>query len=133
MNSRPTVLLVEDDPDLTRFAALTLRLSGYRAVTAEDGETAILTARRERPDVIVLDLRLPRLDGWQVLAALEREPGLARVPVVLLTASANPCDRERARTAPIVDFVVKPVTADRLLDIVARALAASPAEPAQAM
>jgi CheY-like chemotaxis protein len=124
MKSRPTVLLVEDDPDLTRFADLALRLSGYRAVTAGDGATAVTTARRERPDVVVLDLGLPCLDGWQVLAALQQEPGLTHVPVVILTASANPRDRERARTARIADFVVKPVTADRLLDVVARALAA---------
>src|SRR5919198_739039 len=57
MKSRPTVLLVEDDPDLTRFADLALRLSGYRAVTAADGISAVLAARRERPDVGVLDHR----------------------------------------------------------------------------
>jgi CheY-like chemotaxis protein len=123
MKSRPTVLLVEDDPDLTRFADLALRLSGYRAVTAGDGASAILAARQVRPDVVVLDLRLPCLDGWQVLAALQHEPELARVPVVVLTASADPRDRERARTARIADFVLKPLTADRLLEVVERALA----------
>ncbi len=124
MKGRPTVLLVDDDPDLTRFAHLALRLSGYRAVTADDGEVAIRTARRERPDLVLLDLGLPRLDGWQVLTALRGEPALARVPVVILTASADPLDRERARTAAIAGFVLKPVTTDRLLDLVARALAA---------
>ena len=124
MKSRPTVLLIEDDPDLTRFADLALRLSGYRAVMAGDGESAVRTAQRERPDVVVLDLRLPRLDGWQVLAALQREPELAAVPVVILTASADPHDQERARTAGIADFVLKPLTADRLLEVVERALAA---------
>ena len=69
MKSRPTVLLVEDDPDLTRFADLALRLGGYRAVTAGDGASAVRAAQQVRPDVVVLDLRLPCLDGWQVLAA----------------------------------------------------------------
>jgi two-component system KDP operon response regulator KdpE len=124
MKGRPTVLLVEDDPDLTRFADLALRLSGYRAVTAGDGESAVRAAQRTRPDVVVLDLRLPRLDGWQVLAALQRDPELATVPVVILTASADPRDRERARTARIADFVQKPLTADRLLEVVEHALAA---------
>ena len=133
MKSRPMVLLVEDDPDLTRFADLALRLSGYRAVTAYDGESAMRAARQDRPDVVVLDLRLPGLDGWQVLAALQREPGLASVPVVILTASADPRDCERAQTARIADFVLKPLTADRLLEVVERALAAPRAAPSGAV
>ena len=124
MKSRPTVLLVEDDPDLTRFADIALRLSGYRAVTAGDGAAAVRTALQVRPDVVVLDLRLPCLDGWQVLEALQHEPELAAVPVVVLTASADPRDRERARTAHVADFVLKPLTADRLLEVVEHALAA---------
>ena len=123
MKSRPTVLLVEDDPDLTRFADLALRLGGYRAVTAGDGAAAVRAAQEMKPDVVVLDLRLPCLDGWQVLAALQEEADLSEVPVVILTASADPRDRERARTARIADFVLKPLTADRLLEVVEHALA----------
>jgi CheY-like chemotaxis protein len=99
-------------------------------VTAADGVSAVLTARRTRPDVIVLDLRLPCLDGWQVLAALQNDPALAMVPVVVLTASADPRDHARARTARVAEFVLKPLTADRLLEVVERALAAPQAATA---
>ena len=123
MASRPTVLFVEDDPDLARVAGTTLRLGGYRPVMAADGEVAVATAQRVQPDLVLLDLRLPRLDGWGVLAALQTKQALARVPVVIVTASGEPEDHERARSAGVVDYVQKPLTADRLLDLVGRALA----------
>jgi CheY-like chemotaxis protein len=122
MSARSTVLLVEDDPDLLRFAQVTLRLGGYRAVTATDGETALALAKKARPHLMVLDLRLPELDGWQVLAALRAEPKTARLPVLVLTASAGPADRERALAAGVADYLVKPVSADALLAAVERAL-----------
>ena len=122
MSYQPTVLLVEDDPDLARFAGTALRLGGYRPMMATDGEAAVATAQRVRPDVVLLDLRLPRMDGWAVLAALQDEQGLREVPVVMLTASSDPRDRQRARTERIADFVQKPITVDRLLDVVERAL-----------
>ncbi|HEY7061686.1 MAG TPA: response regulator [Chloroflexota bacterium] len=126
MTRRSTVLLVEDDPDLTRFADIALRLAGYHAVTVSDGEAAVAAARRIHPDMVLLDLRLPLLDGWQVLAALQGEPELAAVPVVILSASADPRDHERARTARIAGWVQKPLTANRLLDVVEQTLAAAP-------
>jgi CheY-like chemotaxis protein len=127
MSARSTVLLVEDDPDLLRFAQVTLRLGGYRAVTATDGQTALALARKASPQLMVLDLRLPELDGWQVLAALRAEPKTARLPVLVLTASAGPADQERALAAGVVDYLVKPVSADALLAAVERALRAGAA------
>ena len=125
MSPRPTVLLVEDDPDLLRLADTILRLEGYQPLTATDGEAAVALARRQRPDLIVLDLWLPRLDGWGVLDALQQDAALATVPVILVTASHEPSDRERARAARVARYVNKPVTADDLLDAVGAALAAS--------
>src|SRR5207253_1624988 len=75
MSRRTTVLLVEDDPDLLHGVRLTLRVGHYRVVTASDGEAALSLAQRARPDLVLLDLRLPRLDGWQVMAALQAMPG----------------------------------------------------------
>lgn len=122
MSARSTVLLVEDDPDLLRFAQVTLRLGGYRAVTATDGAAGLALARKTRPHLVLLDLRLPGLDGWQVLQGLREAPGLDAVPVVMLTASAGADDRDRALAAGVVDYLVKPVSADSLLATVARAL-----------
>ena len=129
MSRRPTVLLVEDDPDLLRFATVTLRLGGYRPLAATDGEEAVAVARRAHPDLVVLDLRLPRLDGWQVLAVLRADPAVRGTPVVLLTASAGLRGRERALAAGVAEYVVKPVSADDLLAVVERALVGSSREP----
>lgn len=126
MSGRPTVLLVEDDPDLLRFARLTLRLGGYRALTASDGADALALLRRSRPDLMLLDLRLPGVDGWQVLATLQAEPTLQHVRVVILTASADYDEERRARASGVVEYLVKPISADGLLDAVDRALASRP-------
>src|SRR5437764_13308795 len=105
MSARSTVLLVEDDPDLLRFAQVTLRLGGYRPLTATDGQTGVMLARKARPHLVVLDLRLPELDGWQVLQTLRAEPRTARLPVLVLTASAGPADRDRALAAGVSDYL----------------------------
>jgi two-component system, OmpR family, KDP operon response regulator KdpE len=122
VSPRSTVLLVEDDPDLLRFAQVTLRLGGYRALTATDGPTALALARKARPHLVLLDLRLPEMDGIQVLQTLRAQPETARLPVLVLTASAGPGDKERAVAAGISDYLVKPVSADALLAAVGRAL-----------
>jgi two-component system KDP operon response regulator KdpE len=126
MSRRPTVLLVEDDPDLLRFAHVTLRLGGYHVLTATDGEAALSTARRGRPAAIVLDLRLPVLDGWQVLESLSEDPGLSGIPVVVITATADVWGRPRALEAGVADYLVKPVSADDLLGALERVLAGPP-------
>lgn len=126
MNRRQTVLLVEDDPELVRFAQVSLRMEGYRVLLAGDGERAMELARKRRPDLVVLDLRLPLADGWQVLAFIQGDPALEATPVVVLTATAGPRERERALAAGVADYLVKPVSADELLDAVARALAGRP-------
>ena len=129
MSGQPTVLLVEDDPDLLRFAQVTLRLGGYHAVTATDGQKAVAAARRRAPDLVLLDLRLPRLSGRGVLAALQADPRPCMVPVVMLTASAGPEAHERARSAGVADYLHKPVSADELLAAVERGLLGAPPAP----
>ncbi|HZS01361.1 MAG TPA: response regulator [Chloroflexota bacterium] len=125
MSPRRTVLLVEDDPDLLRFAQVTLRLGGYRPLMASDGQTAVALARKAQPSLVVLDLRLPELDGWSVLETLRAAPETAQLPVLVLTASAGPADQDRALAAGAVDYLVKPVSADALLAAIERALAGS--------
>jgi CheY-like chemotaxis protein len=127
--ARRTVLLAEDDPDLLRFAEVTLRLGGYRVLAAADGESALALVRRARPDVVLLDLRLPGLDGWELLERLRSDAALERVPVVVVTASADPSERERASAARVVEFLVKPLSADTLLAAVERALSESEPTP----
>ncbi len=131
MGGRQTVLLVEDDPDLMRFAQVTLRLAGYRVVTASDGEQALVAARKARPTLMLLDLRLPVLDGWQVLDRMAADPGLRTIPVLIVTATAEGLSRRSVEASSVVGYLVKPLSADALLAGVESA-AAGPAGGAPA-
>jgi two-component system OmpR family response regulator len=99
------LLLVEDEPDLLAGLARALRRLGYAVDTAADGEEGLAKARDTGYDAIVLDVMLPRLDGWQVLARLRREKD---TPVLLLTARDAPADRVRGLDAGADDYLVKP-------------------------
>ncbi len=106
------VLVVDDDPQLTRALRVTLRASGYEVVTAADGRTALREAATERPDLVVLDLGLPDLDGIEVLAGLR--PWFVG-PVLVLSARADSRDKVGALDAGADDYVTKPFAMAELL------------------
>jgi PAS domain S-box-containing protein len=113
----PTVLLVDDDERARELIARTLRREGFRVVAAAGGEEGLRLARRRRPDVITLDLLMPGMDGWAVLAALKADPALADVPVVMLTILD---EREAGYALGVADYLLKPVERDRLVAAVSR-------------
>jgi CheY-like chemotaxis protein len=115
------VLIVEDDRDLRTGLNLRLRAAGYDTTFAEDGLGAVTTARRERPDVVLLDLGLPAGDGYTVLERFRNFPFLAVVPVIVLTGRDPKAAEERARALGAVDFLQKPADNDRLLEALASA------------
>jgi two-component system, OmpR family, phosphate regulon response regulator PhoB len=117
-----SVLLVEDDPELRRFVVTALRLDGYVVRVATDGDEAVVLATQARPDLVLLDLRLRRVDGWQVLAFFNADASLRTVPIVVLTASAGQSERARAWAAGAAEYLVKPISADQMLATVARIL-----------
>lgn len=106
------VLVVEDDPGLLRALGLTLVASGWEVVSAPDGGTALHAAADHRPDVVVLDLGLPDMDGIEVLRTLRRT---SRVPVLVLSARDQSADKVRALDAGADDFVTKPFGVEELL------------------
>lgn len=109
------ILLVEDN-DLNRDM-LTRRLTkrGYEVVTATDGEQGLVLAQAEQPDVVLMDMSLPGIDGWETTRRLRAGAGTAAIPVIALTAHAMAGDRERALEAGCDDYDTKPVEMDRLL------------------
>lgn len=109
------ILLVEDN-DLNRDM-LTRRLTkrGYEVVTATDGEQGLELAQAERPDLVLMDMSLPGIDGWETTRRLRAEAETASIPVIALTAHAMAGDRERALEAGCDDYDTKPVEMDRLL------------------
>jgi DNA-binding response OmpR family regulator len=118
------VLVADDDADIVRFVEVNLRLEGYQVVTARDGLEALTKALDLRPDVILLDVLMPLIDGYTVCARLRADHRGATIPVILLTANFIRADRELARRAGADDFVVKPFDPYELMTRV-RALAGS--------
>jgi CheY-like chemotaxis protein len=118
-----TIMVVEDN-DLSRDA-LSRRLArrGYRIVVAVDGAQAIDLARDERPDVILMDLGLPRVDGWEATRRLKADPATRRIPVIVLSAHATTSDRDKAVEAGGDEFDTKPVRFQPLVDKIEALLA----------
>lgn len=103
------VLVVEDEPENRLFIGLMLRTEGYDVLEAEDGQCALeLLAREQPPELILLDVMMPGLNGWQVFQRLRQDPRWARIPVVMLTALAQRSDVERAVELGVDGYLTKP-------------------------
>jgi len=120
----PKILYVEDNEDNLFMLSLRFEaLVGYEVVSAADGSEALAKAMLEKPDLILMDLNLPVMDGWEVARRLKAEPATRQVPIIALTAHAMAGDREKALAAGCDDFDTKPVEFKRLLAKVEKALA----------
>jgi two-component system KDP operon response regulator KdpE len=113
------VLVVDDEPNLARALAITLRAHGHQVETARDGASALAAASRRPPDLVILDLGLPDLDGQQVVVALR---GWSTVPVLVLSARHDQAQKVAALDAGADDYVTQPVAMDELLARVRAAL-----------
>jgi CheY-like chemotaxis protein len=117
------VLLVDDDPVIRRLLEVNFRLEDFHVRTASGGEEALEKAAEERPDVVVLDVMMPGLDGWEVCARLRKDPKTADIPVVFLSARAQDDDRSRGYALGVVEYVAKPFDPADLIAVVRRHLA----------
>jgi CheY-like chemotaxis protein len=120
------ILLVEDHEEIWDFLSRRLKRRGYDVVLAHDGQEAVEKTRSERPDVVLLDMNLPVMDGWTAARTLKADPDTAKVPLIALTAHAMSGDRDKALEAGCDDYHPKPVDFSRLLSQIDAALA-SPA------
>jgi CheY-like chemotaxis protein len=113
-----TILVVDDEPALLRLMEFVLDRQGYRLVTATNGEEALEQARASRPDVIVLDIMMPKLDGYQVAEALRADAELSGIPIIMLSAKAQEEDIERGVEAGVDRYITKPFSPEELAVIV---------------
>jgi CheY-like chemotaxis protein len=128
------ILYVEDNDDNVFMLRMRLELAGgYEVLVAQDGAQGVTLAATARPDVILMDLNLPGMDGWEATRRIKAEPALARVPVIALTAHAMSGDREKALEAGCDDFDTKPVDFERLLAKIEGALASGDARKDSAL
>jgi CheY-like chemotaxis protein len=117
------ILIVEDDADIRQLINLRLRANGYETAFASDAITAMTVARKESPDLVLLDLGLPGGDGFLIMERMKAIASLAAIPVIVITASDPAATRDRALAAGARAFLSKPLDVPALTEAVERALA----------
>jgi DNA-binding response OmpR family regulator len=119
---RPLVLVADDDPDILALVRFRLERDGYEVLSAPDGETALDLALARTPDLAVLDVMMPRLDGYEVTRRLREHGPTTTIPIILLTARVQEPDLERGFEAGADDYVTKPFSPQALGERVQAAL-----------
>jgi CheY-like chemotaxis protein len=117
----PLILLVEDHPDTCQMYAEFLAV-GYRVLTAGDGEQALETVRSRHPDLLITDLSLPRLDGFELMRRVRRDPAVGGIPIICLSGYGGDAYETRAREAGSDRLLLKPCMPDRLAEVAAELL-----------
>ncbi len=117
-----TLLVIEDNAQNRYLAMFLLEQHGYRVVSAPDGQLGVDTAQKILPDLILLDIQLPTMDGYAVARALRAIPALTRTPIVAVTSYAMVGDREKALDAGATDYIEKPIDPDTFVDHLRRHL-----------
>lgn len=113
-----TILVVDDEPSIVELVRFTLEDADVRVVEASDGVEALTLARRIKPDLVLLDVQMPRLDGLEVCRQLRRDPDFACSPIIMLTAAGQQADRTRGLAAGADEYLTKPFSPLALLALV---------------
>ncbi len=122
------IVCIEDDPQIIELVRMILGRKGHQVIGAAGGQEGLTLVQVQRPDLILLDLMMPDLDGWEVYRRLKEDPLLAAVPVIVVTARAQDIDRVLGlRVAHVDDYLTKPFTPKQLTDSVERILSRRPA------
>jgi len=116
------ILIAEDSPTVLGILKSVLENAGYGVVTASDGQEALNKANAEKPDLFILDLMLPKVDGYKVCGMLKFDRNFAATPVVILTARAGDADRETARDVKADEYVTKPFEPSELISKIKKLL-----------
>jgi len=117
-NPKYRVVWIEDDPELLRLGQLVLTHKGFEVVTVNDSREGFETIKREKPDIVLLDLMMPDVDGWAIYNQIKAEPELKNTPVIVVTAKAQAADKALALHLAKVDgYLVKPYDQNQLLDM----------------
>ena len=118
----PTILLVEDNLHNRKIFQGVLAHAGFRVVEAEDGGKALAAVKADRPDLILMDLSIPVIDGWECTRRLKADPGTKAIPIIALTAHAMRGDEERAIQAGCDGYLTKPISPKKVVEEVKKYL-----------
>ncbi|MFT4744740.1 MAG: adenylate cyclase [Nitriliruptoraceae bacterium] len=131
MTDLKRVLIVDDEPDVLLLCRVNLEFEGYHVTTAADGQEGLATARSLQPDVVLLDVMMPKMDGWQVLEAIKADEVISDIPVVMLTAKVQDEDQIRGWSAGAAEYITKPFSPLSLSQVIAGVIANDPEDEAK--
>lgn len=114
--SRGRILVVDDEIYIVHILDFSLGMEGYEVVTALDGEQALAKAKEHRPDLIVLDIMMPKMDGYETCKALKEDPDTSAIPVILLSAKGRNSDQQAGYDVGAEDYITKPFSPRKLVD-----------------
>jgi DNA-binding response OmpR family regulator len=114
MSEAKTVLVAEDEPDIRALITFSLEYAGYRVIEALNGEDAVELAREEQPDLILLDVRMPRLNGYQACTVLKADASTKEIPVVFLSARGQETEIRQGLELGAEEYILKPFAPDEL-------------------
>jgi two-component system, cell cycle response regulator DivK len=112
------ILIVEDNMDTYELVHFILEKNGFETFLAVNGRDGVIAAEKQKPDLIIMDMSMPEMDGWTATAIIKRDAALASIPLIALTAHALPGDRQRAMDAGCDEYVTKPMDLDDLVETV---------------
>lgn len=110
------VLVVDDEVNITQILEFSIGSEGYEVLSASNGEEAVEKARREQPDLIILDIMMPRIDGYETCRILKANPLTRNIPVVLLTAKGRDIDKRLGYEVGATDYIIKPFSPGKLIE-----------------
>ncbi|OQX85499.1 MAG: hypothetical protein B6D63_02120 [Candidatus Latescibacteria bacterium 4484_7] len=110
------ILVVDDEVNITQILEFSIGAEGFEVITASDGEEAIDKARKEQPDLIILDIMMPRIDGYEACRILKANPITKNIPVVLLTAKGRDVDKRLGYEVGATDYIIKPFSPNKLIE-----------------
>ena len=114
--ARPKVLVVDDEPFICRSLTFVLRKGDYEVYEARNGEDGLLAIQQHRPDLVFLDVMMPKLNGFEVAQKVKNDPALKGTRIILLTAKGQDCDRELGKRAGADDYMTKPFSPTKILE-----------------
>ena len=110
------ILVVDDEVNITQILEFSIGSEGYEVITASNGEEAVEKARREQPDLVILDIMMPKIDGYEACRLIKSNPLTKNIPVVLLTAKGRDIDKRLGYEVGATDYIVKPFSPNKLIE-----------------
>ena len=111
----PKILIAEDESDILELINFTLQFGGYEVIPTSNGTDALEMTRKEQPDLVLLDVRMPRMSGYQVCTEIKADPGINHIPVVFLSAKGHEAEIKIGYETGAIDYILKPFAHDQLL------------------